>query len=85
VTSKLPLKDAERYDVTLLAFMDVIICRLLERAAPRTRRHNQLCAMHTKLTAVDETFVGYLPPEFQTEAEQVLGDIEQRLATLIAV
>jgi hypothetical protein len=41
--------------------------------------------MHTKLKAVDETFVGYLPPEFQVEAEHVLGDIEQRLATLIAV
>lgn len=80
--TQMPLAENERYDVTLIALMDVITTALIERAKPKTRRYNQLQALSARIKLVDETFVGYLPDDFQDEAEKVLGEIEKRIVEL---
>jgi len=76
------LSDAEKKDVTLLCFAEVILCRLVNRAKVGSRRANKLNTAIKNLALADETYKGYLPPEYQAQAESTLEMIESELQDL---
>ena len=78
----LPLSKEERYDVTLLCFMDTITRALLARTTPKTSRHTRLEELHRRIARADETYHGYLPDGFQAEAEKLLEEVELKIVAL---
>ena len=77
-----PLSDDEKNDVTLLCFAEVIVCTLVNRAKPKTRRYNKLMTTLDNIQKADETYRGYIPEEYRAKAEKILGDVEASLLGL---
>jgi len=76
------LTEQEKREVTLLCFAETIMQQLKAQQKPNTRRHTQMTKAIERIQAVDETYHGYLPDEYQTEAEKMLYAIEQKLIEL---
>lgn len=76
------LTEQEKREVTLLCFAETIMQQLKSQQKEHTRRHTQLTKAIERIQAVDETYHGYLPDEYQHEAEKMLYAIEQKLIEL---
>ncbi len=58
----------------ILQFIAIQTDHMLERTAPKTRRHNQLTRIKEHVAKADETFEGYLEDEQFAKAEKVFNE-----------
>ena len=77
------LNKSERYDVTLLCFVETVLVTLLNKQKIASRRYNQYVGAIKKIKQIDETYHGALPEDYQAIAEEMLNKIEADLITLI--
>lgn len=77
------LDKSERYDVTLLCFVEIVLVTLLNKQKNPSRRYNQYAGAIEKIKQIDKTYHGYLPLHYQGVAEKMLNKIEADLVALI--
>lgn len=77
------LNAEERFQVTLLALIEIAANVLKDRNQPGTRRSNKITAILAKVEEVSETYHGSIPEDFAGKAEVFYQQIEASLTELV--
>lgn len=73
------METKHKRHIIFLSLVEQVICLLANETQPKTRRHNQLTAVLSKLEAIDKTYQGNLTEEELVKAENFFNELEEKL------